>query len=129
MVSFSGLEFLFRFLPIFLVVYFVTPLRYRECVLLVGSIVFYAVGEPLFIPVLIIAAILNYLLARKEWELGEGFSIHEWQKEARKKYLIGAVVLDVIILVVFKLLGTFVDNALLPLGISFYIFKMIDQLL
>ena len=126
MVSFSGLEFLFRFLPIFLVVYFVTPLRYRECVLLVGSIVFYAVGEPLFIPVLIIAAILNYLLARKEWELGEGFSIHEWQKEARKKYLIGAVVLDVIILVVFKLLGTFVDNALLPLGISFYIFKMIS---
>ena len=40
--------------------------------------------------------------------------------------MISAVALDVLLLVMFKLLGTFVDNSLLPLGISFYIFKMIS---
>ena len=126
MISFSSLEFLFRFLPIFLAAYFVLPSKYRELVLLLGSIVFYTIGEPVFILLLIAATALNYLLAVQEWKVGEGFSLHEWQKQARKKYMISAVALDVLLLVMFKLLGTFVDNSLLPLGISFYIFKMIS---
>ena len=126
MISFSSLEFLFRFLPIFLAAYFVLPSKYRELVLLLGSIVFYTIGEPVFILLLIAATALNYLLAAQEWKVGEGFSLHEWQKQARKKYMISAVALDVLLLVMFKLLGTFVDNSLLPLGISFYIFKMIS---
>lgn len=126
MVSFSSLEFLFRFLPIFLLIYFIVPAKYRETALVAGSVVFYAVGEPVFILVLVVLTFLNYLLAMQVWKAGEGFSLHEWQKKRRKRLMIQAVVLDAAVLVVFKVLGSFVDNSLLPLGISFYTFKMIS---
>ena len=126
MVSFSSLEFLFRFLPIFLILYFLLPSRHRETVLLAGSLVFYAVGEPVFILVLILATFLNYFLGMRIWKHGEGFAIHEWQKRKRRNAMITAVVLDVLILAVFKGLAVFVDNSLLPIGISYYIFKMIS---
>ena len=126
MVSFSSLEFLFRFLPVFLILYFITPSKHREVTLLVGSIIFYAVGEPIFILVLVLATLLNHFLAIQSWKVGEGFELHEWQTRRRKHYMIRAVVLDAMILCTFKLLSAFVDSALLPLGISFYIFKMIS---
>ena len=84
MVSFSSLEFLFRFLPIFLILYFVIPSKYKETVLLAGSLVFYAVGEPVFILVLILATFLNYFFGIRIWKHGEGFAIHEWQKRKRR---------------------------------------------
>ena len=126
MVSFSSLEFLFRFLPIFLVVYFVTPSKYREITFLLGSIVFYAMGEPVFILVLLGATGLNYLLADRSMRMRDGFEVHDWQQKVRRKYLILAVILDLLLLVTFKVLGSAVDSSLLPLGISFYVFKMIS---
>ncbi len=126
MVSFSSLEFLFRFLPVFLILYFAVPVRYRDTVFLVGSLFFYGVGEPAFVLVLIVLTMINYAMGRRIWKLGEGFTIHEWQKNKRKRYMIQAVALDVAALAVFKGLAVFVDNALLPMGISFYIFKMIS---
>lgn len=126
MVNFSSLEFLFRFLPIFLIIYFIAPAKYREYVLLVGSLIFYTAGEPVFISVLIITTLFNFYMAKKIWELGEGFSIQEWQKKKRRRIMTWAIVADVMILVVFKGLAAFVDSSLLPLGISFYIFKMIS---
>lgn len=126
MFSFSSLEFIFRFLPIFLVAYFVVPSKYREVVLLLGSIIFYAIGEPIFIVVLLVTMLLNYLLARQSLKQGDGRFVNAWQQKSRRNYLIGAVVLDVIVLVVFKALAVFVNSALLPIGISFYIFKMIS---
>ena len=126
MVSFSSLEFLFRFLPIFLIAYFVVPAKYREIMLLIGSLVFYAVGEPVFLLLLILATVMNYYMGMKAWELGEGYTVQPWRLQKRKQIVIAAVVIDVLILAAFKCLSAFVDNALLPLGISFYIFKMIS---
>lgn len=126
MVNFSSLEFIFRFLPVFLIFYFIVPSKYREIAFLAGSLIFYAVGEPAFILVLVVATLLNYLLARQSWKVGEGFELHEWQIRRRKHYMIQAVILDMVLLVVFKLLGAFVSHSLLPLGISYYIFKMIS---
>ena len=105
MVSFSSLEFLFRFLPVFLILYFITPSKHRELTLLVGSIIFYAVGEPVFILVLVLATLLNHFLAIQSWKVGEGFELHEWQTRRRKHYMIRAVVLDAALLCVFKLLS------------------------
>ena len=48
------------------------------------------------------------------------------QKAKRKRLLIFVLILDVGVLALFKGLSTFVDSSLLPLGISFYIFKMIS---
>ncbi len=126
MVSFSSLEFLFRFLPIFLIAYFVVPAKYREIMLLIGSLVFYAVGEPVFLLLLILATVMNYYMGMKAWELGEGYTVQPWRLQKRKQIVIAAVVIDVLILAAFKCLSAFVDTALLPLGISFYIFKMIS---
>lgn len=126
MVSFSSLEFLFRFLPAFLLLYFIVPAKFKETLFLVGSLIFYAVGEPVFILALILTTLVNYGTGMRIWNLGEGFAIHGWQKNRRKKYMIQVVFLDVVVLIVFKCLAIFVDNTLLPLGISFYIFKMIS---
>ena len=49
MISFGSLEFMFRFLPVFLIVYYAFPAKHRNTILLIGSIVFYAMGEPVFI--------------------------------------------------------------------------------
>lgn len=126
MVSFSSMEFLFRFLPIFLVIYFIVPAKYREIVLLMGSLIFYAVGEPIFILVLIAATVINYYLGMQVWKLSEGFTIQNWQAKKRRRIASWAIGIDVAVLAVFKGLAVFVDSALLPLGISFYIFKMVS---
>ena len=44
MILFNSLTFLFRFFPVFLAIYYLTPARFREVVLFFGSIVFYAMG-------------------------------------------------------------------------------------
>ncbi len=126
MVSFSSLEFIFRFLPVFFVLYFVMPARYRKGVLLAGSLVFYAVGEPVFIFLLLGATAVNYCFSKAVEKAGEGFAPHEWQKKKQRNLMLGAVILDAALLIGFKFLAVFVDNALLPLGISFYVFKMIS---
>ena len=60
---FSSLLFLFRFLPIMLVVYYCTPRRFRNAVLFGGSLVFYAWGEPIYVFLMIGTILIDYLLA------------------------------------------------------------------
>lgn len=120
MAAFSGLEFIFRFLPVFLAVYYITPKKYRNTVLLFGSIVFYAMGEPYYVLLLITVVWLNCYLAGKIY-------FHKSRGHRNKKsWLTAALVLDVGLLVVFKLLGVFFGSVILPLGLSFYLFKMIS---
>lgn len=125
MVNFAGLEFIFRFLPIFLIVYYLVASKHKNMVLLLGSLFFYAVGEPVFFLLLLALTGINYLLGRRGMEFEDAFQIHQWQQKKKKKWMAGAVALDVSVLVLFKLLGAFVSSSLLPLGISFYLFKMI----
>ena len=94
MVSFSSLEFLFRFLPVFLGIYFAVPAKYRESALLFGSIIFYAAGEPVFILALILCTLVNYYFGMEIWKLGIGFEMHGWQKKKRKSLVKQAVALD-----------------------------------
>lgn len=126
MVSFAGLEFIFRFFPVFILLYYMVPSKYRETLLLLGSLFFYAVGEPVFIFLLILLTGFNYYMGKKAWESVQSFSIHEWQAKKKKVFMLSAVIVDVVVLIVFKGLSTFVNSSLLPLGISFYIFKMIS---
>lgn len=46
---FSSVLFLFRFLPIFMICYFLVPRNMKNLVLFLGSLVFYAWGEPVYI--------------------------------------------------------------------------------
>lgn len=138
--SFSTMIFLFRFLPIFLLIYFVVSAEYRNLVLLLGSLVFYAYGEPLWILLLLVSIGINYTLAR------DIYREHMKEKKSgldrryeRKRYLIFSILFNIEVLLLFKYL-TPVVNLLgvrlglpalvewkmgLPMGISFYTFQVL----
>ena len=115
MINFSDLTFIFRFLPVFLIVYYLTPVKFRMFTLLVGSLTFYAFGDLRMLPVLLGAVFVNFLFARAMF------------KGTKKNLLLAFIVfLDAVFLVEFKMLSQFVDSSYMPIGISFYVFKMIS---
>ena len=114
MINFSDLTFIFRFLPVFIVAFYLTPYEFRTLTLLIGSLLFYGVGDLKMFPVLLGAVIINFLFSRA-------------LKGGGSKVLLGfAIVLDALMLIEFKLLGQFVDSAFMPIGVSVFTFKMIS---
>ena len=57
---FSTIEFLFQFLPIFLLAYYATPQKYRNITLIIGSLVFYAIGSGWYTLLLLLSLVINY---------------------------------------------------------------------
>ena len=111
--AFSDLLFIFRFLPVFFLVYYLAPAVTRRFILLCASFVFYAMGDRYFFLLLLVSTLVNHALGKDVFR--------------KKKGVFAAVVLlDVLLLVAFKMLGAFVDTRFLPVGISFYTFKMIS---
>lgn len=136
---FSSMEFLFRFLPVFLIAYFITKPKYRNVTLLCGSLVFYAYGEPIYILLMVFSIYVNHFMARRiyQYHILEEKSGSDCQQE-RKKWLAGTLVYNFGMLFLFKYLNFFIDifndvvgsrvisevPLTLPLGISFYTFQM-----
>ena len=58
---FSSLTFLFVFLPIILIVYYSSPRNIRNAILFIGSLVFYAWGEPVYITIMIFSNAFDYI--------------------------------------------------------------------
>ena len=124
---FSSIEFLLYFLPIFMILYGITPNAYKNLTLLAGSIIFYALGEPKYLLLLVISLVVNYLIGL---DLAEESRANRKRtnkgKNKRKRLLILAVVGNVGVLMLFK--GA--PNELgLPLGISFYTFQILSYLI
>lgn len=138
---FSSVVFLFRFLPIFIILYLALP-KYRNIVLLLGSLIFYGAGEPYYVLLLLLSILINYGCSRYMfWEPRSPQSNRKQKAlRRRKRALVIAITLDLGVLFVFKywdfaagsvnLLtgrGTLPLLSLaLPLGISFYTFQMIS---
>ena len=57
---FSSITFLFLFLPVVLAVYYIAPEKYKNIILLISSIIFYAWGEPVYVVLMILSILLNY---------------------------------------------------------------------
>lgn len=116
------MEFLFRFLPVFLIVYYIVPAKWRDAVMLLGSIAFYAMGDPIFVVLLLGMTILNYLCGCIIY-----FDTRSGRNDRERRIiLIFSVVIDALVLTLFKVLAVAVNPSLLPIGLSFYIFKMIS---
>ncbi|HEX8601192.1 MAG TPA: MBOAT family protein [Pseudoduganella sp.] len=131
---FSSIIFLFYFLPCFLLLYYLLP--WKNAVLLLGSLVFYAWGEPRFVPLLLLSALLNY---------GGGQMISRSEGPSRQRWLWLGVAANLGMLLYYKYLGFFggMVNAVLknfhgpidfpavvlPLGISFFTFQGISYLI
>ena len=126
---FSSITFLFYFLPIFLVFYFVVPFSLKNRIIFVGSLIFYAWGEPFAVFILLFSIALCYIL---------GLFIEKNRKnKAGKTICILGCGLFVVFLLYFKYLGFFLETihfpiplfeTHLPIGISFYTFQIISYL-
>ena len=114
---FSSFEFLFRFLPVFLIIYYITPPKLKNFILFAGSIAFYAMGEVRYLPLLMACVLVNYLLARFMYR-----DTTEGRGTRQKVLLILALLYDFGVLFFFKYSG-FAQG--LPLGISFYTFQIV----
>ena len=121
MILFNSLAFLFRFFPIFLIIYFLTPARFREVVLFFGSIIFYAMGGLRMAMGLTVLTIINYILGQMVFSADKG-----GVKQANKRAFYAAIAIDAGSLILFKVLSGLSDKVVLPLGFSFYLFKMIS---
>ncbi len=111
---FSSLIFLFRFLPAFLTIYLLTKERYRNLVLFLASLVFYAWGEPVYIGLMLFSTVLDYANGR----------LLEYARAAGQEHLAGGILAESV-LINLSLLGVFKYSGVLPLpiGISFYTFQ------
>ena len=126
---FSSLTFLFRFLPLVLVAYFVAPRSWRNGVLLVASLLFYAWGEPRYLPVMLLSIGVDFLASN-------GIA-RFWERPGMKKLFLGfSLVANLGLLLGFKYVNFILENLArltgdafapldiaLPLGISFFTFQ------
>lgn len=134
---FSSLIFLFKFLPVVFVGNLVIQKQLRNAFLLIASLAFFAWGGASYTAILVISLIINYFVGRL---------IDRWKKKnkANKALMIG-VVINLLILLVFKYADFFISNynffrelfraepvkelgIVLPIGISFYTFQAISYL-
>ena len=113
---FSSFEFLFRFLPFFLLIYYVTPKKWKNAVLFAGSILFYTTGEAEYVVLLLASVVINYILGRFMYR-----DTYEGRGKKQLILLIMALCYDFGVLFLFKYSGL-MDK--LPLGISFYTFQI-----
>ncbi|MCO5264298.1 MAG: MBOAT family protein [Lentimicrobium sp.] len=128
---FSSSLFLLYFLPVFLLLYYISPNKMKNYVALLASVVFYAWGAPTFI-FIVLGSIIADFYAVKLMHTSEGRT---------KKYLVSfSIALNIGMLLYFKYANFFVDNlnaivestggkpvewvkVALPIGISFFSFQ------
>ena len=134
---FSSLEFIFRFLPLFLIIYYIMPARFRNAVLFLGSLCFYAWGDLKYLVLILISILINYFAVR-EMKRNKVYS---------RIWLIAALLFNFGMLFFFKYINFAIENinvplrALthgtgiaslqlgLPLGISFYTFQAVSYVI
>ena len=132
--SFSEIEFIFIFLPIFLAVYYIIPVRFRNIWTVAGSaffVIYGMRGTPINILFLAISLAVNFFLAIEIAENGK----------KSKLWLVLGIIYNFGRLVVYKYTDIFIDainsaagtslpllNLSMPLGISFYTFCVVAYL-
>ena len=128
---FSGLTFLLLFLPSLLILYFLSRgLRWRNGILVIFSLIFYAWGEPIMVLLLIGTTLFNYLVAKRMAACAD--------VRGKKLCLILGVAGSLAGLLYFKYAGFFLATLAdlfgfrldfaaprLPIGISFYTFQIL----
>jgi alginate O-acetyltransferase complex protein AlgI len=135
---FTSLLFIFIFLPISTTLYSILPFKWwRTAILLLSSLIFYSWGEPLFVFLLILLAILN-------WFFGKIIerSLQKNNQRSANNLKILSIILNLLPLLVLKIifspyltrlsessfLGNF-DGLTFPLGLSFFTFSTISYII
>lgn len=130
--SFCSFTFILIFLPIVIFLYYICKNRtYRNTILVVASLLFYAWGEPKYILMLLCSILLNYVLA-----------IFIEKSKYKKLIFIIDILFNISLIFIFKYLNfsIFTINnlfhqqlktyqILLPIGISFYTFQIMSYII
>ena len=131
---FSSITFLVYFLPVFLLLYHLVPNKFKNAVILVGSVYFYSWGGPKFIFIILGTTFLDFFLVNA--------MNNRKSPASKKKFLVLSLCLNVGLLFYFKYCNFFIENingvlglfgvkpifwlkVVLPIGISFYTFESI----
>lgn len=133
---FSGLTFLYLFLPVILILYYCCKDRvWRNGILVLFSLFFYAWGEPFWVILLLFTTLVDYAL---------GLLMDTYRDDQKKRRLVvtATLLVDLGILFIFKYSGFMVEsiNAVLgiaipvpkialPIGISFYTFQALSYII
>ena len=125
---FSSIPFLYYFLPAVLLIYFLVPVKLRNAVLLLSSLVFYGWGEPKYVLLMAVTIAAFYGCGRAIGSAGTA--------AAKKIWLSISVVIGIVLLTIFKYADFFIQSfaaltglsvpllkLALPIGISFYTFQ------
>ena len=134
---FSSIFFLFVFLPITLFLYYVVPWKFKNFMLLLCSLIFYAWGEPVYVFLMLFSIVFNYLSGIEI----DGYRQNENTKMLRYSFWF-TVIVNLAILGFFKYYGFLVNNLnailpfeipyrelSLPIGISFYTFQTLSYII
>lgn len=132
---FSSIVFLFTFLPAVMILYYLLPVRFRNVILLLASLVFYAWGEPVYLFLMLLSILFNYFS-------GLDIARNLQDKRAAKQSLVFNLIINLAVLGFFKYEGFLLDtlngilpvhisyHALpLPIGISFYTFQILSYII
>lgn len=126
---FSDSVFLFMFLPLTLAVYYAVPFAFKNTVLFLTGLLFYAWGEPVYVLIMLLSTAIDYCAGR----LMDRFDSN---KNIRKATLLVSVVMNLSLLGIFKYGSFFIGSVNgifgsatpapglpLPIGISFFTFQ------
>lgn len=119
---FSSFTFLIYFLPAVLLLYYIAPVKMRNYILLLASLIFYGWGEPRYVFLMVASILVAYMF---------GLYIHrkkELSQLKKAKLALGlSVVVNIGLLVFFK--SAYTAGLLpLPIGISFYTFQVMSYI-
>lgn len=128
---------MFIFLPVTLILYYVSPWKMKNLILLIMSLIFYAWGEPVYILLMMLSICFNFVSALLMDQYGR-----IRQERKRKICFISTVAVNLAMLCFFKYLGFFLGNLnaifgasfrtnviSLPIGISFYTFQALSYII
>ena len=128
---FAGITFLYWFLPIVLIAYFVCPKQFRNGLLFLASLIFYAWGEPVYVLLMLFSTVSDYWHGRMIDQ-----RIRAGNRNGARCFLISSIAINLLVLGFFKYAGWIISllnrglgltipqlSLALPLGISFYTFQ------
>ena len=127
---FTSISFLYYFLPTIIILYFITPKKYRNYILLIFSIIFYMYGEPKYVILMLVEILVAY------------FGALLIDKYKSKEIFLITIIIHIGLLCVFKYTDLFITtinsifksninlfNIALPIGISFYTFQILSYVI
>lgn len=132
---FSSIVFLYIFLPIMLIMYFIVPKKFKNAIMILASLVFFAWGEIRYIFIMLLLAIMDFFC-------GKSIEKYKGDKKKMRFYLLFDVLVNLLILFFFKYADFIISNVNiitglkipllnipLPIGVSFNTFQSLSYII